>query len=163
MDSPEGAEAILRMNEELLSQEAADPDAPASPPTAPAADVFAGMQAPIALDTPEGAEAMARMKREEPMLELAAPPPAPAQADSFLELASPAPPAAAPPPRAAPPPPALEIKEDALYPMPVLQEPSVLFGQELPFGIQPAAFAITSAVFVFLAALFGYLLFLTSR
>ena len=34
--------------------------------------------------------------------------------------------------------------------------------QELPFGIQPVAFLITSAIAVFLTVLFGYLFFLTS-
>ena len=163
LDSPEGAEALQRMQLTEDEQGLSADDAPASPPTAPAADVFAGMQAPIALDSPKGADALARMQREDPMLELAAPPAAPAQADSFLELASVAPPAAAPQPPAAAPRPALEIQEDPLYPMPALGEPSVLFGKELPFGIQPAAFVISSAVVAFLTVLVGYLLFLTSR
>ena len=58
VDSPEGAEALLRMNEELTQAEAGGgaPASPASPPTAPAADVFAGMSSPISVDSPEGAE-----------------------------------------------------------------------------------------------------------
>ena len=57
VDSPEGAEALLRMNEELTQAEAGGgaPASPASPPTAPAADVFAGMSSPISVDSPEGA------------------------------------------------------------------------------------------------------------
>ena len=83
--------------------------------------------------------------------------------DAFLELASPAPPAAvAPPPAAPPPPPVLEIQEAGLYPVPELGAPATLFGRELPFGIQPMAFLITSAVAVFLTLLFGYLFFLTA-
>ena len=56
----------------------------------------------------------------------------------------------------------LEIQEAGLYPVPELGAASVLFGQELPFGIQPTAFLITSAITVFLTLLFGYLLFLTA-
>ena len=56
----------------------------------------------------------------------------------------------------------LEIQEAGLYPVPELGAPSVLFGQELPFGIQPVAFLITSAIAVFLTLLFSYLLFLTA-
>jgi len=177
VDSPEGAEALRRMNEELTQAEA--DGAPASPPTAPAADVFAGMVSPIPVDSPEGAEALARLKREQneegptrgadtsdDFFELASPAPTRGAdtSDDFLDLASPAPPVAAvaPPPAAPPPPPMLEIQEAGLYPVPELGAPTTLFGQELPFGIQPMAFLITSAVAVFLTLLLGYLFFLTA-
>ena len=61
VDSPEGAEALRRMNEELTQAET--DGAPASPPTAPAADVFAGMQSPISVDSPEGAALCRRQDR----------------------------------------------------------------------------------------------------
>ena len=61
VDSPEGAEALRRMNEELTQAET--DGAPASPPTAPAADVFAGMQSPISVDSPEGAAPCRRQDR----------------------------------------------------------------------------------------------------
>ena len=164
VDSPEGAEALRRMNEGLTQSEA--DGAPASPPTAPAADVFAGMVSPIPVDSPEGAEALARLKREQ---NEEGPTRGADTSDAFLELASPAPPVAspnkAPPaasPPAAPPPPVLEIQEAGLYPVPELGAPATLFGRELPFGIQPMAFLITSAVAVFLTLLFGYLFFLTA-
>ena len=38
------------------------PGAPPGPPTALAADIFAGMKAPISVDTPEGQEALARLQ-----------------------------------------------------------------------------------------------------
>ena len=159
VDSPEGAEALRRMNEELTQAEA--DGAPASPPTAPAADVFAGMVSPIPVDSPEGAEALARLKREQ---NEEGPTRGADTSDDFFELASPTPPVAAvaPPPAAAPPPPVLEIQEAGLYPVPELGAPATLFGRELPFGIQPMAFLITSAVAVFLTLLIGYLFFLTA-
>ena len=46
--------------------------------------------------------------------------------------------------------------EEKLYPMPVVPESS------LPFGVTPAAAAISSAVVLFLLVLFGYLLSLTN-
>ena len=91
VDSPEGAEALRRMNEELTQAEA--DGAPASPPTAPAADVFAGMVSPIPVDSPEGAEALARLKREQ---DEEGPARGADTSDDFFELASPAPPFPAP-------------------------------------------------------------------
>ena len=65
---------------------AAVDDAP--PPTAPAADVFAGMQEPISVDSPEGAEALQRMNQAEMDGAPASPPTAPA-ADVFAGMRSP--------------------------------------------------------------------------
>ena len=182
LDSPEGAEALARMQNDAAEDGGAEQKqkkkkgffglggggggaeesagAPPGPPTALAADVFAGMSTPVSLDSPEGAAALQRMKEG-----------APATADGApsLDLAVPGP--AAPPP-AAPPPATLGstqypqnanvIDDDAktlsqLYPMPDLQSES-----SLPFGIQPIAFAISSAVVVAVLVLLGYLAFLLS-
>ena len=182
LDSPEGAEALARMQNDAAEDGGAEQKqkkkkgffglggggggaeesagAPPGPPTALAADVFAGMSTPVSLDSPEGAAALQRMKEG-----------APATADGApsLDLAVPGP--AAPPP-AAPPPATLGstqypqnanvIDDDAktlsqLYPMPNLQSES-----SLPFGIQPIAFAISSAVVVAVLVLLGYLAFLLS-
>ena len=78
------------------------PAPPAGPPTAPAADVFAGMQTPIALDSAEAEAAMARIKAAEaaeaaeatavdpPAAAPAGPPTAPA-ADVFAGMQTPIP------------------------------------------------------------------------
>lgn len=207
LDSPEGAEALARIQkgesgraDEADATEATQKKrrgffgfgsgegkksswessgAPPGPPTALAADVFAGMQKPVSLDSPEGAAALKRMKEGAvaadgaPSLELASPaPPTTADGAPSLDLAAPGP---AAPPAAAPPPAAMssaQYSENAnvidddevapktlsqLYPMPDLQSES-----SLPFGIQPMAFAISSAVVAAALVLLAYLAFLLS-
>ena len=83
LDSPEGAEALARLQQAEQAGEAppgpAPVGAPPGPPTAMAADLFAGMSSPIPLDSPEGAAALERLKQEEGLggAEPAAPPPNP--------------------------------------------------------------------------------------
>ena len=122
LDSPEGAEALARMQKGTGEDGNADQKqtkkkgffgfggggdeksagAPPGPPTALAADVFAELQTPVSLDSPEGAAALKRMKEGAatadgaPSLELAAPsPPTTADGAPSLELASPSPPTTA--------------------------------------------------------------------